>query len=212
MITGTEGGLINNIMAKKLDSKEIVTLEELAHSNYFQIEALLELLVKKGVITKQEYIDEMKEGLNKETLERLYIKDGKSIREIGKILGCSRDAVRTRCKRYGIPLRPPGQKRVDIDNPTLRRLYVEEGKTVTDIASIFNCSISVISRKAKRFGIALNKSRFKRVDIDESTLRRLHIQEGKTFAEIAKIFNCAANIVSRKAEKYGIKNIPRRIK
>ena len=72
MITGTEGGL-NNIMAKKLDSKEIVTIEELAHSNYFKIEALLRLLVKKGVITKKEYIDEMKElkqeMAKKETVE-----------------------------------------------------------------------------------------------------------------------------------------------
>jgi hypothetical protein len=48
-------------MAQKVDTKEIVTLEELAHSNYFQIETILRLLVKKGIITKQEYIDEMKE-------------------------------------------------------------------------------------------------------------------------------------------------------
>ena len=48
-------------MAQKLDSKEIVTLEELAHSNYFQIETILRLLVKKGVITKKEYMDEMQE-------------------------------------------------------------------------------------------------------------------------------------------------------
>ena len=51
----------NNIMAQKVDPKEVVTLEELAHSNYFQIETILRLLVKKGIITKQEYIDEMKE-------------------------------------------------------------------------------------------------------------------------------------------------------
>ncbi len=48
-------------MAQKLDPKEVVTIEELAHSNYFQIETILRLLVKKGIITKQEYIDEMKE-------------------------------------------------------------------------------------------------------------------------------------------------------
>ena len=48
-------------MAQKLDTKEIVTLDELAHSNYLQIEVMFRLLVKKGVITKQEYIDEMKE-------------------------------------------------------------------------------------------------------------------------------------------------------
>ena len=48
-------------MAKKLDSKEIVTTEELAHSNYFQIEVMFRLLLKKGIITKQEYNDEMQE-------------------------------------------------------------------------------------------------------------------------------------------------------
>ena len=48
-------------MAHKLDSKELVTTEEIAHSNMLQIEALFRLLVKKGIITKQEYLDEMRE-------------------------------------------------------------------------------------------------------------------------------------------------------
>jgi hypothetical protein len=48
-------------MTQKLDPKEVVTLDELAHSNYFQIETILRLLLKKNIITKQEYIDEMKE-------------------------------------------------------------------------------------------------------------------------------------------------------
>ena len=60
-------------MAQILDSKEVVTTEELAHSNYFQIEVMFRLLVKKGVITKKEYMDEMKElkqeMAKKETVE-----------------------------------------------------------------------------------------------------------------------------------------------
>ncbi len=56
-------------MARKLDSKEIVTIEELAHSNYFQLEVMFRLLVKKGVITKKEYIDEMQE-LKRETAKK----------------------------------------------------------------------------------------------------------------------------------------------
>ena len=46
---------------KKLDPKEIVTLDELAHSNYFQIEVMFRLLGKKGIISRQEYVDEMME-------------------------------------------------------------------------------------------------------------------------------------------------------
>ena len=56
-------------MAKKLDPKEVVTTEELARSNIFQIESILRIFVKRGIITKQEYIDEMKE-LKKEMVER----------------------------------------------------------------------------------------------------------------------------------------------
>ncbi|MCK5512995.1 MAG: hypothetical protein KAJ00_00720 [Deltaproteobacteria bacterium] len=48
-------------MAQKVDPKEIVTIEELAHSNYFQLEVMFRLLVKRGIITKQEYIGEMME-------------------------------------------------------------------------------------------------------------------------------------------------------
>jgi len=48
-------------MAKKLDSKEIVNLDELAHSNYFHLEVMFRLLVKKGVIKKKEYNDELQE-------------------------------------------------------------------------------------------------------------------------------------------------------
>ena len=48
-------------MAQKLDLKELVTIDELARSNMLQIEAILRLLIKKGIITKQEYIDEMRE-------------------------------------------------------------------------------------------------------------------------------------------------------
>ena len=154
----------------------------------------------------------MIEGLDKETLYKLYIKQGKSIREIAEILGCSREVVRIRCKKFGIPLRWQREKIEGIDKKTLYRLYFKEEKTVTEISTIFHCSISTISQRAKRFGIKLRSPRRRWIDIDESTLRRLHIQEGKTFTEIAKIFDCVVTTVSKKAEKYGIKNIPVRKK
>ena len=47
-------------MAKKLDLKEMVTLEELILSNVYTQEALINLLVKKGLITNDEVIEEIK--------------------------------------------------------------------------------------------------------------------------------------------------------
>ncbi len=44
-------------MAEKLDPKELVTIEELAISNMWETSALVELLERKGILTKQEVLD-----------------------------------------------------------------------------------------------------------------------------------------------------------
>ena len=43
--------------AKSLDPKDLVTLEELALSNMWETSALVELLERKGILTKQEVLD-----------------------------------------------------------------------------------------------------------------------------------------------------------
>lgn len=49
-------------MAKKIDSqKELTNWKEISWSNMVQHEALLRLLLKKGIITKDEYLEEVKE-------------------------------------------------------------------------------------------------------------------------------------------------------
>lgn len=47
-------------MAKKLEQKETVTFEELLMSNVYTQEALINLLQKKGVLTKAELLEEIK--------------------------------------------------------------------------------------------------------------------------------------------------------
>ena len=49
-------------MAEKLFRKETVTFEELLTSNVIEQEALINLLEKKGVITKVELLQEIKES------------------------------------------------------------------------------------------------------------------------------------------------------
>ena len=48
-------------MAQKLDNKEMVSWEELSYSNMLEQEALLRVLVRKGILTKEEYLDEIKQ-------------------------------------------------------------------------------------------------------------------------------------------------------
>ncbi len=48
-------------MAEKLDPKEIVTLEELAISGMWEMAALVEVLEQKGLLTKQDILDAIRE-------------------------------------------------------------------------------------------------------------------------------------------------------
>ncbi len=47
-------------MAEKLDPKEVVSFEELLMRNVIEQEALVNLLERKGVITKAELLEEIK--------------------------------------------------------------------------------------------------------------------------------------------------------
>ena len=40
--------------------RETVTWEEMAYSNYLSIEAIVNLLIRKGLMTKEEILDEIK--------------------------------------------------------------------------------------------------------------------------------------------------------
>ena len=48
-------------MAQKLDDKEIVSFKELLMANSIQVDALAQLMIRKGFITKEEFFDMLKE-------------------------------------------------------------------------------------------------------------------------------------------------------
>jgi len=60
----TEKGSVKSkwvvIMAEKLERKETVTVEEVAYSNSFEIAALVSVLERKGILTSEEIIEEIK--------------------------------------------------------------------------------------------------------------------------------------------------------
>lgn len=49
-------------MAEKLDQKQTIDIKELLMSEVIQSEALINLLDRKGLISKQELLEEMKQG------------------------------------------------------------------------------------------------------------------------------------------------------
>ncbi len=53
----------------KIESNPVVTIEELAISNMFEIQAMLKVLVKKGIINEDEVLEEIRH-LKEEHLEK----------------------------------------------------------------------------------------------------------------------------------------------
>lgn len=47
-------------MAEKLDPKQLVTFEELLRATMFETEATRQVLVRKGLLTNQEVLEEIK--------------------------------------------------------------------------------------------------------------------------------------------------------
>ena len=141
--------------------------------------------------------------LDKETLKRLYVKEGKSLKEIAEILSCSSETVIGRCKEHDIPLR--GQRFAGLTKPLLQKLYVKEGKTTREIAEIMGCSGEVIRIKCKMFGVPLRNPGTKELQINESTLRKLYVKEGKCMHEIAEVFRCSGSVISGRIKTLGLK-------
>ena len=140
--------------------------------------------------------------LNKSVLKKLYVKEGRSSKEVAEMLSCSPATVLKRCKEYNIPLKC--QKVEGLSKALLQKLYVKEGKTMREIAKIQGCSFEPVRKRCKQFGIPLRNPGSKKVKIDESTLRRLYVKEGKSIPEIAKAFNCGVSTVSKKVKQFGL--------
>ena len=48
-------------MAQKLDDSELVSFKELLMANSMQVDALAQLMIKKGFITKEEFFEMLKQ-------------------------------------------------------------------------------------------------------------------------------------------------------
>jgi len=141
-------------------------------------------------------------GLNKEMLNKLYIKEQKTTTEIAKLFDCSPNTILNRCRMYEIILRPRGTRVKWLDKSVLQKLYVDECKSLKEITETFFCSRFVIWHRCKEYDIPLRNQKIK--GITKALLRKLYVEEGKTTREIAKIIGCSYDVIRYKCKQYGI--------
>src|SRR5712691_132455 len=87
-------------------------------------------------------------------LVRLYCDDGLSLSEVARQLGWSPSAIYSRLVALGIARRKAwARNAVETDAEELRRLYVEDGLSMTALAERCGCSLTTMWRKLKAAGV-----------------------------------------------------------
>lgn len=91
----------------------------------------------------------------------------------------------------------------------LRTRY-EAGQSTTKLARHFGCTPTTIAKYLRACGVALRRSRFSPVPIDEATLRRLYLAERLPVKAIAAYFAVSVSTIGNKRRLYNIPVRPRR--
>jgi len=92
----------------------------------------------------------------------------------------------------------------ELSEEILKRLYVTEQRSTTEIAKIFRCSSRTIRIRCKKYGIKLRPKGRRIKELDKSVLQKLYVKEGKQTKKIAEIFSCSPGTVRNRCLRYGI--------
>lgn len=111
-------------------------------------------------------IERLKAGFSEAELSRMYIDEKMPAKVIAEISGSSVKIIREALEFYGIPIRTQSEvsKLYPVRYPKLTRenllkLYIEEDKTLQQVADRCGCSKSAVANKLAEFGIRKKKRR-----------------------------------------------------
>lgn len=152
----------------------------------------------------------MRKNLNNDEIKRLYVEEGKVIREIAEIMQCGRTTIQARLKAMGVETT---KKRINrgIDKLSeykekIKTLYLE-GKSTNEIGEILGKSGKTISNHLRNMGIEMRSTK----KINQDDFEKLW-NEGKSDREIAEYFQVAETTIKSfrtKKENVGKFNIIR---
>jgi predicted DNA-binding protein YlxM (UPF0122 family) len=154
-------------------------------------------------------------------LRRLYLEEQRSIRDIARLEQMPTRSVYDALIRYRIPRRPAGFHSprvapavIPLDEPTLRRLYLDEKRSIRDIAALYKVSTRMVYDTMSRYRIPRRTTGHRRTSvmeiamadgsIDEATLRRMYEVEGQTIATIAAAVACTPSRIRNALVRWGI--------
>ena len=145
----------------------------------------------------------MRQELSKALLTKLYLQENISIRAIAEMTGWSYASVARRCRKYGIKLRSRAEhKKINIDKSLLQQYYVEERKSVDEIAGILSCNPTTVLRRLNEYKIPVRRNR--REGLTKQLIQKLYVKEHRSTREIGKLCGCSRTAVQNRCREYGI--------
>lgn len=162
---------------------------------------------------------EARPWLRREFLERLYVHEGLSLKQVADRIGppATKRIVHRALERHGIPLRPPkppARKQESLSRELLEQLYVNEGRNLEEVAERTGVSLSTVKKRMEALGIERRKGAWRRVGdrrpLTRELLHRLRIVEQRHPSEIADALGYSEVQVRSALERHGIEARGRR--
>ena len=101
-------------------------------------------------------------ALAPEILRRLYVDEGLSLKQVADRIGppASKRIVQRALQRDGVQLRPkipPARKQALMSKEKLERLYIDEGRSLPEVAAIFGVNPATVIKRMRWFGLDRRK-------------------------------------------------------
>lgn len=130
--------------------------------------------------------------INEKELYKLYVKEGKTQTEIGKLYNCDRKNVDYYLKKYNIPKQNNRKKKFNLNAKEIMEL-INKGMLVTDIAKHYNVSRGTVGRVLNETGINLRnhkaarnkQSEFMKENnpFNDATIKQKALRNSKVFKD-----------------------------
>lgn len=129
--------------------------------------------------------------------------EGKSLREIGRIVNMEHYSVKLRLENLGIhfDIKAPIK---EVADAVIINLYVNENKTFNQIAKEVSKDNKYIKKVLINNNISLRPSNYKKKDnLDINKMIELH-QRGYNYTDISRVFKTSSNTIKSHLKKHGI--------
>lgn len=129
--------------------------------------------------------------IDMDLVKKMYLDERKTAREIASILGVNVDLLNKRIQGEGIkkPVELINRNESKVDADLLRKMYVDEDKSIREVAEFFGMSQSGMEKRLKALGIKKPQNWAPRKSIDdfsEEWLREKYLKENLTLDQLSK--------------------------